>query len=65
MAAIPTTTSCYVERIATLQERLRLLLAKSEVRQASPDDLELLEQELQPVYAAIWAMYAEVEQDEV
>ncbi len=64
MAAIPTTTNCYAERIATLQDRLKLLLAKSDARQSSPDDLELLEQEIQPVYAAIWAMYAEVEEDD-
>jgi hypothetical protein len=64
MAAIPTTTSCYQERIATLQERLKLLLATSEASAGCPDDLELLEQEIQPVYAAIWAMYAEVEDDE-
>ena len=63
MPGLPTTTSCYSARIAALQEQLAALLEQSRATGEAPDLLDLLEQKIQPLYAAIWAMHAELEQD--
>jgi predicted metal-dependent hydrolase len=63
MNTLPTTTSCYAKRIATLQRQLKRMLNQSRQENCTPEFLDLLEREIQPLYAAIWAMHAEVEQD--
>jgi hypothetical protein len=63
MNTLPTTTSCYEGRIATLQRQLKRMLNQSRQESCTPEFLDLLEREIQPLYAAIWAMHAEVEQD--
>ena len=61
MCDLPTTTSCYAERIAHLQEQLNAMLEQSRHDSCTPDFLDLLEHQIQPLYAAIWAMHAELE----
>ena len=63
MDTLPTTTSCYAERIAILQQQLKRMLNQSRQQSCTPEFLALLERQIQPLYSAIWAMYAEVEQD--
>lgn len=63
MDTLPTTTSCYAERIAILQQQLKRLLNQSRQQSCTPECLTLLERQIQPLYAALWAMHAEVEQD--
>lgn len=63
MSHLPTTTSCYAERIASLQEQLNAMLEQSH-QESTPEFLDLLEHQIQPIYAAIWAMHAELEAPE-
>ena len=63
MNAIPVTTTCYADRIAVLQQMLNSYLKQSSSGKCTPEFLDLLEGQIQPIYAAIWAMHAETEHD--
>lgn len=63
MTSLPITTNCYQERIAALQSQLNQMLEQTHNDAAIPEFLDLLETQVQPLCAAIWAMHAEVEQD--
>jgi len=63
MNAIPVTTTCYANRIAVLQQMLNSYLEQSSSSECTPEFLDLLEDQIQPIYAAIWAMHAETEHD--
>ena len=63
MNAIPVTTTCYADRIAVLQQMLNSYLEQSSSGECTPEFLDLLDDQTQPIYAAIWAMHAETEHD--
>jgi len=61
MPHLPITTNCYAARIAQLQQQLNGLLERARTSATGSEELERLEQQIQPLYAAIWAMHAELE----
>jgi hypothetical protein len=61
MSTLPTTTACYRERILELQAQIQRLLASTHRRRCSPHELARLDRRMQPLYAAISAMYAETD----
>jgi hypothetical protein len=60
MSTLPITTACYRSRIAALQKELQLILDQLSQAPCSASDLQVLEARVQPIYAAIWAMHAEI-----
>jgi hypothetical protein len=61
MPHLPITINCYAARIAQLQQQLNGLLERARTSATGSEELERLEQQIQPLYAAIWAMHAELE----
>ena len=60
MSTLPITTACYRNRIAALQQELQAILDQLPPAPCSAGDLQRLEAQVQPIYAAIWAMHAEI-----
>ena len=60
MSTLPITTACYRSRITALQKELQLILDQLPQAPCSASDLQVLEERVQPIYAAIWAMHAEI-----
>ena len=60
MSTLPTTTACYQQRIAELQGQIQLLLVSLGERSFSPAHVARIDRKIQPLYAAIWAMHAEI-----
>ena len=60
MSTLPVTTACYRNRIAALQKELQLILDQLQQDGCSASDLQVLEERVQPIYSAIWAMHAEI-----
>ncbi len=60
MSTLPITTACYSNRIAALQQELQGILDQLPQAPCSAADLHRLEAQVQPIYAAIWAMHAEI-----
>lgn len=60
MSTLPVTTACYRNRIAALHEELQTILDQLPQYPCSAVDLHALEARVQPIYAAIWAMHAEL-----
>ena len=60
MSTLPITTVCYHSRIAALQQELQGILDQLPKDPCSSSDLQVLEARVQPIYAAIWAMHAEI-----
>lgn len=63
MSALPVTTQCYAERLTVLQARLEETLASCHSPECSRDLAVCFEREARSLYASIWAMHAEVEED--
>jgi len=61
MSTLPTTTACYQRRIAELQAQIQALLASVCQPSASPAEVSRIDRQMQPLYAAIWAMHAEID----
>lgn len=61
MSSLPITQCCYHRRIAELQAEIQSLLVTMQDRCCSPEAVERLDQQMQPLYAAIWAMHAETD----
>ncbi len=61
MSTLPTTTACYQRRTAELQAQIQALLASVCQRSASPAEVARIDRQMQPLYAAIWAMHAEID----
>ncbi|QCH14265.1 hypothetical protein CB0101_04390 [Synechococcus sp. CB0101] len=59
MSTLPTTTACYQHRIAELQAQIQDLLLTLSDPPCSPAEVRHLDRQMQPLYAAIWAMHAE------
>jgi hypothetical protein len=59
MNTLPTTTACYRLRIAALQAQIQALLDQLRSRRCNPDEVARIDRQMQPLYAAIWAMHAE------
>jgi hypothetical protein len=60
MTTLPITTVCYRSRITALQQELQGILDQLPQVPCSASDLQVLEARVQPIYAAIWAMHAEI-----
>jgi hypothetical protein len=61
MSTLPTTTACYHQRIAELQSQILALLELMGTSRCSPAEVERIDRQMQPLYAAIWAMHAETD----
>jgi hypothetical protein len=61
MSTLPTTTACYQRRVAELQAQIQALLESLGQRSFSPAEVARIERQMQPLYAAIWAMHAEID----
>ena len=57
------TTDCYSDRITHLRHQLELLQSQCRHGGWSEELEDLLQQQIRIVYAALWALHAEVEQD--
>jgi hypothetical protein len=60
MTTLPTTTTCYRRRNAELQAQIQALLQTLCHRHFSPDELAWIDRQMRPLYAALWAMHAEI-----
>ena len=61
MSALPTTTACYQLRITERQVQIQSLLDQMRVGCCTPLEVERIGCQIQPLYAAIWAMHAETD----
>lgn len=61
MSTLPTTTACYQRRIAELQTEIQALLAQLASYSCCPQEVRRIDRQMQPLYAAIWAMHAETD----
>lgn len=59
MSLLPTTTACYQLRIAELQAQIQASLAALADHHHNPVAVARIDRQIQPLYAAIWAMHAE------
>jgi hypothetical protein len=59
MSILPTTNACYQARIAELQAQIQALLAALADHHHNPAAVARIDRQIQPLYAAIWAMHAE------
>jgi hypothetical protein len=60
MGTLPVTTDCYAQRFAALQRELRAILDQLALAPCASDELQRIEAQVQPIYAAIWAMHSEI-----
>ncbi len=63
MAPIPVTTSCYVVRLRELREQLALLQHQNRTGGLSEELEELLTHQIRTIYASLWAINAEMEEE--
>ncbi len=59
MTTLPITTTCYQQRITELQAQIQALLQTLCHRRSSPADVARIDR-MRPLYAALWAMHAEI-----
>ena len=62
-APLPITTSCYGERLRELKQQLHLLEHQCQFGGLSEELEDLLHQQIRSLYASLWALHAETEQD--
>ena len=60
MTTLPITTTCYQQRITELQAQIQALLQTLCHRRSSPADVARIDRQIRPLYAALWAMHAEI-----
>jgi hypothetical protein len=60
MSTLPTTTVCYAPRIAALQREVQAILDRLPSEGGSSQAMRRTASQVQPLYAALWAMHAEV-----
>jgi hypothetical protein len=60
MTTLPITTTCYQRRIIELQAQIQALLQNLCHRRSSPADVARIDRQMRPLYAALWAMHAEI-----
>lgn len=60
---LPITTTCYRTRLNELKQQLQLLEQQSRRQDLSEELENLLHQQIRGLYAALWAIHAETEQD--
>ncbi len=60
MTTLPITTTCYQRRITELQTQIQALLQTLCHRRSSPADVARIDRQMRPLYAALWAMHAEI-----
>lgn len=62
-APLPITTTCYGERLRELKLQLTLLEHQCKTGGLSEDLEGLLHHQIRGLYASLWAIHAETEQD--
>ncbi len=60
MTTLPITTTCYQRRIAELQAQIQSVLQTLCHRHFSPAEVARIDRQVRPLYAALWAMHAEI-----
>ncbi len=60
MTTLPITTTCYQRRIAELQAQIQSVLQTLCRRNFSPAEVARIDRQMRPLYAALWAMHAEI-----
>ena len=65
MTTLPITTTCYQRRIAELQAQIQSVLQTLGHRNFSPAnfspaEVARIDRQMRPLYAALWAMHAEI-----
>ena len=60
---LPITTSCYSERLAELRQQLSMLEQQCCSGELSEEMEALVQQQIRALYAALWAIHAETEDD--
>lgn len=61
--SVPVTTTCYSDRLQELKQHLRLLEQQSNNGGLSEEMEDLIHQQIRVLYASLWALHAETEQD--
>jgi len=62
-SSLPITTTCYGQRLTELKQQLNMLEQQCRQQQVSEELECLLHQQIRGLYAALWAIHAETEQD--
>ena len=60
MNTLPITHTCYQRRIAVLQAQIQALLQTLCHCTSSPAEVARIDRQMRPLYAALWAMHAEI-----
>ncbi len=60
MNTLPITHTCYQRRIAELQAQIQALLQTLCHCTSSSAEVERIDRQMRPLYAALWAMHAEI-----
>lgn len=62
-SSLPVTTSCYRDRLHELKQQLKLLQHQCRDGGLSEELEDLMHQQIRGLYASLWAIHAETEQD--
>jgi hypothetical protein len=60
---LPITTSCYSQRLEELRSQLTLLEQQCQSGQHSEEMEAVLQHQIRSLYASLWALHAETEDD--